>query len=294
MTTMGTPPRAGRQSIHGASRTKAVLHSVAASRTPITLNDVTDVAALQTRQEKKYLLSPEQFVELSKELTDLRILEIENKRLFSYESVYFDSPDLALFRDHRQGRRKRYKVRTRTYLDSHQSVFEVKLKGGRGETVKQRFPYRFVDRNHISGPAQEFLEGSLHDQYGVRPPRLVVSLTTRYSRATFVDVLYGARLTCDIDLECSFTDGDPGYGPDRILVESKSSGFSRADKVLARMGIRPGNVSKYCIGIALTQPDVPVNKWNRMLRTHFGWQRQDAATRRTATMRPTLPPPGGA
>lgn len=258
------------------SRSKAVLHSVAQSRTPVSLDDVMEVAGLQTRQEKKYLLTPQQFVDLSRELAHLRVLEIDDKRLFSYESVYFDSPDLALFRAHRQGRRQRYKVRTRTYLDSGESLFEVKLKGGRGETVKQRLPYRFEDRNHISVGAEDFLEDALHDQYAVQPPTLDVSLITRYSRATFVDVLDGARLTCDIDLACT-ADGQTQHGPDLILVESKSTGTGRADEVLADMGVRPESISKYCIGIALTNPEMPANKWNRMLRNQFGWQREDSA-----------------
>ncbi len=43
------------------SRSKAVLHSVAHSRNPISLDEVMEVADLQTRQEKKYLLTPRQF-----------------------------------------------------------------------------------------------------------------------------------------------------------------------------------------------------------------------------------------
>ena len=255
------------------SRSKAVLHSTAQGRPPISLDGVMEVAGLQTRQEKKYLLTPSQFIELSRELDDLRILQIDGKRLFSYESVYFDSPDLALFRAHKQGRRQRYKVRTRSYLDSGESLFEVKLKGGRGETVKERLPYRFEDRDHISAPAEDFLQDTLHEPYDVSPPKLAVSLTTRYSRATFVDVLDGARLTCDIDLACT-ANAETAHGPDLILVESKSTGSGRADEVLARMGVRPESVSKYCIGIALTNPHVPANKWNRMLRNQFGWRRE--------------------
>lgn len=276
MTAVDTRPSTLTAATAENSRSKAVLHSVAHSRTPVSLDKVMQVAGLQTRQEKKYLLTPEQFVELSRQLADLRVLQIDGKRLFSYESVYFDSPDLALFRAHRQGRRQRYKVRTRTYLDSGESLFEVKLKGGRGETVKQRLPYRFEDRNRISRSAEDFLEGALQEQYDLEPPKLDVSLTTRYSRATFVDVLDGARLTCDIDLACT-ADDETELGPDLILVESKSTGSGRADEVLAVMGVRPESISKYCIGIALTSPEVPANKWNRMLRNRFGWQREDAA-----------------
>ena len=47
------------------------------------------------------------------------------------------------------------------------------------------------------------------------------------------------------------------------------------DAVLARMGVRPVRMSKYCIGVALLHPDMAANKWNRLLVRHFGWQRED-------------------
>lgn len=274
MTAVDASPSVAAAPTQSTSRSKAVLHAISHGRSPIALEEVMEVAGLQTRQEKKYLLTPQQFVDLARRMPQLQVLEIEGKRLFSYESVYFDSPDLELFRAHRQGKRQRYKVRTRTYLDSGESLFEVKLKGGRGETVKQRLPYRFEDRHHISGPAQDFLDDALHTQYDVSPPALEVSMTTRYKRSTFVDVSDGARLTCDIDLAC-VTDGGTEHGPDMILVESKSSGSGHADEVLASMGVRPMSVSKYCVGIALTNPEIPANRWNRMLRTQFGWERQE-------------------
>jgi hypothetical protein len=42
---------------------------------------------------------------------------------------------------------------------------------------------------------------------------------------------------------------------------------------LAQMGIRPVRLSKYCIGVALLNPDMAANRWNRLLVRHFGWQR---------------------
>ena len=68
-----------------------------------------------------------------------RVLEIDGRRVFGYRSTYFDTPDLRLFRDHVQRRRRRYKCRTREY-DSGVRMFEVKLKGARGRTVKYRMP----------------------------------------------------------------------------------------------------------------------------------------------------------
>lgn len=273
MTAVETRSEAHLPTRNAASRAKAVLHSVAADKEPVSLQEVMEVAGLQTRLEKKYLLTPQEFVTMATELHDLSALQIDGRRLFGYESVYFDSHDLATFRAHRQGRRLRYKVRTRTYLDSSASLFEVKLKDGRGQTVKLRLPYHFADRGEITETAKDFLSCALLENYDITAPTLTPSLTTRYTRATFVDLDDGARLTCDIDLACT-ANGDTQHGPDLILVESKSAGTGRGDEVLAAMGIRPVSVSKYCIGIALTNPQLPANKWNRILRSDFGWERQ--------------------
>lgn len=265
------PPRSA--SSPGASRSRAVVTGTATAREPISLSHVTRVAGLQTRTDNKYLLTPEQFVELMDNVpSSTRILDIDERRVFSYESVYFDTEDLALFRAHRQRRRRRFKVRTRSYVDTGGTTFEVKLKGYREQTVKHRTPHDFERRRQLTGGARSFLHNVLRDEYGVSAPALEPSLMTTYRRSTLVDPENAARLTCDVDLWCA--DNHTGAaGPDLVLVESKSAGGrAPADNALKAMGIRPVSLSKYCIGTALVHPGVPANKWNRLLRHHFGWQ----------------------
>ncbi|MDN5745741.1 MAG: hypothetical protein L0H31_11535, partial [Nocardioidaceae bacterium] len=100
-------------------------------------------------------------------------------------------------------------------------------------------------------------------------------LTTSYHRATFVDPDEGARLTVDVDLH--FQGGRTRRnGPDRILLESKSTGSAAVDRALASNGIRPMSLSKYCVGLAMTRPELAVNRWNALLRKEFGWARASA------------------
>lgn len=241
---------------------------------PIGLDEVLDVAGLQTRTDRKYLVTGEQYGEMLAELgRRFRALQIGERRSFRYESVYFDTPLLELFHAHRQGRRRRYKVRTRTYLDSDESMFEVKLEGARGSTIKERLPYDPADRARITGEAQAFVERILAEQYALRPARLRPALSTAYTRSTLVDPVGGSRLTCDVDLVCEGPEG-VRRGPDLVLVESKSaSGKSPADRALAEMGVRPVQLSKYCVGVALLHPHLAANRWNRLLRREFGWTR---------------------
>jgi hypothetical protein len=251
----------------------ALLDVVAATR-PVSLDEVLVVADLQTRLDRKYLLSPEQFRKMSQHLRErFRVLEVGERRFFGYESIYFDTPSRDLYRWHRQGRRRRYKVRSRTYVDSRECLFEVKLKGRRDVTDKRRMPYTWEDRGVINHDATAFLSELLQHAYNCDAPPLERSLTITYSRSTFVDLEAGARLTCDVDM--SFWNGqDRATGPDSILVESKSATPSAAvDHLLTQMGVRPLRISKYCAGTALIHPWLPANPWSRTLRREFGWER---------------------
>lgn len=264
----------------GRSRSRAIVAGAAATLEPIDLPAVMSVAALQTRTDAKYLLTVDQFAELVEEIgSRFLALQIDGTRSFGYESVYFDTPDLALFRAHRQRRRRRFKVRTRTYLDSGESMFEVKLKGRRGETRKHRMRYDSATRTWMTPAADAFAGEVLRDEYGLPLPDLESALVTTYTRSTLVDPEDGARLTCDVDLVCSDLRRRRS-GPDMVLLESKSAGGTGlADRVLKALRVRPASLSKYCIGTALLRPYLAANPWNQVLRRDFGWARHQAAGR---------------
>jgi len=84
---------------------------------PITLEDLQSSAALTTRIDSKYVIDWDTLVGLLGVLSAThRALEIDGRRLFRYESIYFDSEDLTAFRAHLQRRRRRFKVRSRHYV----------------------------------------------------------------------------------------------------------------------------------------------------------------------------------
>ena len=206
-----------------------------------TLGEVTEQVALNARAERKYLVPADRFADLIARLPQrYAVLEINRQRGFAYESVYFDTSDLLTYRQHLQGRRRRYKVRTRTYLDSADCAFEVKLRWHRDQTVKARLPYSVTDRARITPTAQAFLASQLEYAYGQRAPELGATVTTTYRRTTLVDIDCTTRLTCDVDLTCT-GGGQIAVGLSQyVLVESKSLGAnSAADAVLRGLGLRP-------------------------------------------------------
>ncbi len=237
---------------------------------PVSLAAVMDLAELQTRTDRKYVVGPEVLGALAEDAgSRLAVLEIDGLRAFRYESVYFDTPALDAYHAAAQGRRRRFKVRTRTYLDAGVTVLEVKVQGGRGETVKHRMPYEGADRRRLTADGAAFV----FEHVGAAGVSLLApGLVTSYRRTTLVDPAAGMRLTCDADLVCTSAHGPSVALSGRVLLETKSLGLSTAaDRFLWSTGHRPETLSKYCLGMAALDPRLPANKWNRTLRRDFGW-----------------------
>jgi len=234
----------------------------------VSLEQLVAAASLQTRTDRKYLLDPTTFEALLGSMEDrAAVLDMGGQRAFGYESVYFDTPDLVAYRAAAHSRRRRFKVRTRTYLDSGECVLEVKTEGGRGETVKERRAYELAHRAELTADAEAFVRQRVGAQVG--DAVLAPVLTTTYARSTLLDRVAGARMTCDIGLVCAGPDGDSVVLDDSVLVETKSAGApSAADRWLWAAGVRPVTISKYCVGLACLHPELPANKWHRTLRRY--------------------------
>jgi hypothetical protein len=223
--------------------------------------------------DRKYFVPADIFGRLITQLTgELQVLEIDGLRTFGYESVYFDTPRLDNYRAHLQRRRRRFKARTRTYTDSGLTMFEVKLTGPHGETVKERVPYPAEHRAELTDEALAHLGTTLREAYHQDlPAELRPTLVTTYRRTTFVSRTGEARLTCDVGLVCADGQHEVRDTGTHVLVESKSGGQggSAADRILRELGVRPASVSKYAVGVAALHPELPSNPWHRTLRRYF-------------------------
>ena len=242
---------------------------------PITLEEVMATAELQTRFDRKYVVPIGVFATVVDQMSDqLSVLQIGDLRLFRYESVYFDTPELAAYHQHAHGRRRRVKVRTRAYLDSGDCVLEFKSVGGRGETIKERYPYQLASRHILDAEAHALALERLG--HAIRTPALRQVLTTTYHRATMVDPTLSARVTCDVNLRFVGSAGQR-HGPLEgfVVLETKTVGSeSPIDRALRRLGSRPLSLSKYGAGMAVLDPRLPANRWNRELRAYFDWSPQ--------------------
>jgi hypothetical protein len=246
--------------------------AAAASVDPISLKELNALAELQTRVDRKYFVPAALFQRLIAELAaELRVLDMGGRRTFGYESVYFDTPELTTYRAHLQRRRQRFKARTRTYTDSGLCMFEVKLSGTRGETVKQRVPHPVRHRAELTAGAMDHLYSTLGRAYQqALPPGMRPTLSTTYQRTSFVGRTGEFRLTCDVELVCRNGRHEVRDTGGYVLVESKSSGPGSApDRILRELGVRPASVSKYCVGVAALHPELPSNPWRQTLQRYF-------------------------
>ena len=236
------------------------------------LADLTAGAELLTRVDRKYVLSPDQAAALLDGL-DARtlVLAIDGRRRFQYESVYFDTPDLLSYRQSALRRRRRSKVRTRSYLDTGGAFLEVKTRDSRGTTVKDRTPYDPSDRDRLTPAALGFIDQTLaaRGHAALAAAELTPTLVTRYRRLTLLPPESGVRVTVDTDLVWNYRRNALAV-PGLVILETKSgSRPCDVDRLLWRAGHRPAAISKYGTGLAALRGDLPDNKWTRVLKSHF-------------------------
>lgn len=230
------------------------------------LEELNATAALLTRVDRKYVLTPAAVDRLLGRLPrGTRAVEVAGDRTPAYASTYLDTPGLVSFLDAAHRRPRRWKVRTRTYEASGTSFLEVKTRR-RAATVKERLPWREGADLGVRGG--DFVAAALADG-GVTldPAGLVPVLGTHYRRATLL--LPGGLCRATIDLGLSWSDAAgaaTGDWADRVVLETKSgSGPGELDRLLWRLGHRPRPLSKYAVGMALLHPSLPSNRWHRLL-----------------------------
>lgn len=243
----------------------------------ISLEELNQTSALQHRVDRKYLLDPVTASRFSELMThQARFLEIDGATWFDYRSVYFDTPELTCYQQAGRKRRRRFKVRTRRYLSTGSCWLEVKTRGVRGMTIKDRIPH---DGNQLATGDLTWIAATLAARGVDTGPvhRLEPTLSTSYTRQTLQVHTPGdpgpSRITIDRHLSVELPDEAPGGAMTAdlnhlVVVETK--GYPRpsgVDHLLHSLGARPQSVSKYGIGIALLRTDQSTLKWNHLLNT---------------------------
>lgn len=245
---------------------------------PINLHGLNNRAALLERYDSKYVLTTKQLLAfLAAIINDFDILEINNKRQFTYETIYFDSANYQCYLNHNQGKRKRIKVCLRNYKDSNLQFFEIKHKAKRSLTIKERIPisHELININQLTPGLMQILNQTLIHNYGWPWQHdLSRSLVVFYERITMV-AKYGAeRITIDNNINYLKDNKQLGLNPDRWVIEVKSkTGISDIDRILFAQGVRPTQgCSKYCMGVSTLVNPKRNDSFKPILKRYFGLQ----------------------
>ena len=165
---------------------------------PVGLEELVEHAALMHRTDRKYIAPLDTVRALVADLADThRVLEIKGRHYTTYRTLYFDTPGFEAARSHVQKRRRRWKVRSRLYVEDGLCRIEVKTKDNRGETQKvmgMSDPARY---GYLEGEEADFVAFHLAGHPEVRVDELVPAAEVCYTRATLSDLSAGTRVTID-------------------------------------------------------------------------------------------------
>lgn len=229
--------------------------------TPISLKEM-DCVELMNRTDTKFLVPLNVLLEILEEMKLIyRVLEVNQVRLSHYETLYYDTLDFHFYMRHQNGKKNRWKIRKRAYIDSDLSFLELKFKTNRGRTQKQRTSIpSIVDELNLE-------ENAFIDRKTGLPFELIPQLKNTFTRITLVEQNLPERITIDLDLAFQWKEKRQDL-PEVVIVEVKQESQNRKSPFVAALKgkhIRPETMSKYCLGVALLVPSIKRNSFKEKL-----------------------------
>jgi len=239
------------------------LNHLLSSFNTINLEETKSKAELIARFDEKYIIPVrllEQILNACK--LDYDVLEIENKRLLEYETVYFDTPDLALYDAHHAGHLNRTKIRIRKYLDTGISFLETKMKNNKGFTVKSR---KMLDES-IQHPLSELRLSPSRKNENINKENLCATATVLYRRITLVNKNHPERVTIDTGIEF-INQEEKVKLKDYIIAEIKKDRKQQSPfkNSIQNLQLKSGAISKYCLAIIHLYDKIKKNRFKPQL-----------------------------
>ena len=216
-----------------------VLTDILATFDPITLEEMSSIK-LMNRIDTKFVTTRRKLMQLlDMARADYWAQDIRGERLSKYDTTYFDTDDFAMYRIHQSGHTGRQKMRFRTYVSSDLQFLEVKTKNNHGRTKKKRIKVFDMDLDD-EGKRAFLAEHLRYDIADLQP-----AIRNNFERITLVNDM----------------------GP-LVIIELKRDGlcYSPVLEMLRQLRIHPHGFSKYCMGSAMTNSQLPVNRFKPKLR----------------------------
>jgi hypothetical protein len=229
---------------------------------PISLQQM-DSVRLQDRVDTKFMFHASLLPGILSEMKrSYFALEIDGKRYNHYETLYFDTEGFDLYLRHHNGRLNRYKFRSRRYVESNLSFFEIKFKNNKGRTIKDRVKRPEVVEK-ISDTSHEFVRKISN----IDPDTLMAKLWVNYMRMTFVSKTSPERLT--IDTKLTFIDGKKNIVYDGLVIAEVKQGSGREKcefiNLMKKYRVQQRSISKYCLGVISLNENIKRNNFKPTL-----------------------------
>ncbi len=228
----------------------------------ITLAEL-DQVKLMNRTDKKFCIHRRLLPQILEALKDdYSILAIDGETIFQYDNTYFDTVDDRMFINHQNGKRNRFKIRLRQYVQSKTNFLEVKFKTNKGRTIKER-----IKRSDIMPVFKAKELDFLKESAPYSPSELHPKVYSTFQRMTLVDNIFTERVT--IDTYLGFKNEQNEVLLDNlVIIEVKQSKMNKPaliTEVLASNKIRKNGFSKYCIGRCLIEEKLKKNNFKPLL-----------------------------
>ncbi|MBR5103036.1 MAG: polyphosphate polymerase domain-containing protein [Muribaculaceae bacterium] len=243
----------------------------------ITLDEMSGIK-LMNRTDTKFVTSVPrlmQLLDLAK--TEYRAQIIDGNLIANYYTRYFDTAECTMYRMHHNGHKNRQKLRIRSYIDTGINYLEVKTKNNHGRTKKKRVEMVDFDPEntayglHFDANADhnEGYVDFLNTYLRYDPQSMVEQLENHFKRVTLVNKAKTERLTIDTGLAINNIVTGNAISLDEIaIIELKRDGLQPSPilGMLRQLRIMPHGFSKYCMGQAMTNPNLRCNRFKERLR----------------------------
>jgi len=224
----------------------------------ISLETLDSTAPLTKRFDTKFVLSLTDAEKYLRNATSAyTILAIDQERIFSYQNKYLDTPELQCYFQHHNGKANRYKIRHRVYKNSDISYYELKQKLNTDETIK------YKSSNHNSTKWQSLLLGLNINNF----KDWKESIQINYYRITLLHKTTLEKVTLDYNYSCNDLLRKSSFNhivmAEVKTTSRKQSAFAESMK---KANIKPGSLSKYCLGLIALNNDLKHNNFKQAFK----------------------------
>lgn len=244
-----------------------MLDEVLPAMAPISLEEMNSVK-LMNRTDTKYLLNRRILDSLAEHWSSsFYVQEVSGSRIAHYRTLYFDTSDAMTYTIHHNQHLHRQKIRQREYVDTGTVFCEVKNKVNTGRTKKKRMEIPATEWGSLYNLPE--MAQFLKEKVWLTQESLTPRLQNRFSRITLVNKAKTERVTIDSEIRFQHKiNGREAEVPGLVIVEVKQDGNQPSDfkRILQEARVQQRGLSKYCLGMLLTDDNIKYNRFKDKIR----------------------------